>query len=333
MKVTNSTMALVLAGVISAATLAACGGGGDGGTPAAASQPSTPASSTTPASAPTSNSALPGTLETSNYAAGTSERAAFDLINQYRTQCGFPALKQNTILDQASTNHVAYQIANNVVSDTEVAGNTGFTGVTGADRAKALGWPSDAYAGAADGGFNTATGATNIGQKAVNLFMSVPYHSTVVPFLSTDIGIAFQANQNGVTDSVHLGGTLTALNGAPLTLPCQGSTGIPFQGNGENPSPPGVTWPVGTPIAVVGGISDTLRLSSGTITGPDGTPVALQLLDRASDTNGVLGNYEGVAYPKSPLKASTLYAVNLQGTLNGVAFTRAFTFTTGPAGT
>ncbi|MBJ9677886.1 CAP domain-containing protein [Burkholderia gladioli] len=334
MKITQTKAMLMVASVLSAAVMAACGGGGDGGsspaTGSSSASTSAPASSSAPASAPSATN-LPGTLDTSNYAAGTSERAAFDLINQYRTQCGFPALKQNTILDQASRNHVAYEIANNTVTDDEVAGKTGFTGVTGADRAKSLGWPSDVYAGAADGGVSNISDAGDVGKASVYGYMSVPYHSTVVPFLSTDIGLAFQSDQNGVTNSVHLGGTMTTLNGAPLTLPCQGSTGIPFQGNGENPTPPGVTWPVGTPIAVVGGVSDTLRLTSGTITGPDGTPVVLQLLDRTNDTNSVLGNYEGVAYPKSPLKASTSYAVNLQGTINGVAFTRTFTFTTGPA--
>lgn len=333
MKITQTKAMLMVASVLSAAVMAACGGGGDGGsspaTGSSAASTSTPASSSTPASAPATSN-LPGTLDTSNYAAGTSERAAFDLINQYRTQCGFPALKQNTILDQASRNHVAYEIANNTVTDDEVAGKTGFTGVTGADRAKALGWPADVYVGAADGGLSNTTDPVAIGQQEVLGYMSVPYHSLVVPINSTDIGIAFSSDSNGSTDSLHLGGTLATIAGAPLTLPCQGSTGIPYQGNGETPTPPGVTWPVGTPIAVMSNLNDAVRLTSGTITGPDGTPVVLQLLDNSIDST--IGNYQAVAYPKTPLKASTQYSVNLQGTVNGTPFTRAFSFTTGTFG-
>ncbi|MCM2552674.1 CAP domain-containing protein [Burkholderia glumae] len=330
MKITKSNAMLMVAATLSVVTMVACGGGGDGSsTPAAAT--STPASSATPASgASATSTSQPGTLDTSNYAAGTSERAAFDLINQYRTQCGFPALKQNTVLDQASRNHVAYEIANNVVSDTEVAGKAGFTGVTGADRAKALGWPSGVYVGAADDGVSNVIDPTVIGHNAILGFMSVPYHSLTVPINSTDIGIAFASDQNGSTVSLHAGGTLATIAGAPLTLPCQGSTGIPYQGNGENPTPPGVTWPVGTPIAVMSNLNDIVRLTSGTITGPDGTPIMLQLLDGSIDPT--IGNYEAVAYPKTPLKASTQYSVMLQGTVNGTQFTRAFSFTTGTFG-
>ncbi|WP_244121899.1 CAP domain-containing protein [Burkholderia gladioli] len=335
MKIRQTKAMLMVASVLSAAVMAACGGGGDGGsspaTGSSAASTSTPASSSTPASAPATSN-LPGTLDTSNYAAGTSERAAFDLVNQYRTQCGFPALKQNTILDQASRNHVAYEIANNTVTDDEVAGKTGFTGVTGADRAKALGWPSDVYVGAADGGVSNVSDAAQIGQDAIFGAMAVPYHSLTVPINSTDIGIAFASDQNGSTVSLHVGGTLATIAGAPLTLPCQGSTGIPYQGNGENPTPPGVTWPAGTPIALMSNLNDTIRLTSGTITGPDGTPVVLQLLDSSNDTGHLVANYEAVAYPKAPLKASTQYSVNLQGTVNGTPFTRAFSFTTGTFG-
>ncbi|WP_186198851.1 CAP domain-containing protein [Burkholderia gladioli] len=333
MKITQTKAMLMVASVLSATVMAACGGGGDGGSsPAAGSggaSTSPPASSSTPASAPAATN-LPGTLDTSNYAAGTSERAAFDLINQYRTQCGFPALKQNTILDQASRNHVAYEIANNIVTDDEVAGKTGFTGVTGADRAKSLGWPSDVFVGAADDGVSDTKDPIKIGQDSVLGFMSVPYHSLTVPINSTDSGIAFASDQNGSTASLHVGGTLATIAGAPLTLPCQGSTGIPYQGNGENPTPPGVTWPAGTPIAVMSNLNDTVRLTSGTITGPDGTPIVLQLLDNSIDST--IGNYQAVAYPKAPLKASTQYSVNLQGTVNGTPFTRAFSFTTGTFG-
>ncbi|WP_186094258.1 CAP domain-containing protein [Burkholderia gladioli] len=333
MKITQTKAMLMVASVLSAAVMAACGGGGDGGsspaTGSSAASTSTPASSSTPASAPATTN-LPGTLDTSSYATGTSERAAFDLVNQYRTQCGFPALKQNTILDQASRNHAAYEAANNTVTDDEIAGKTGFTGATGADRAGALGWPSGVFAGSADAGVSGTTDPTQIGLQTVLTFMSVPYHSLTVPVNSTDIGLGFAEAPNAVMASLHVGGTLSTIAGAPLTLPCQGSTGIPYQGNGENPTPPGVTWPVGTPIAVVSNLNDTLRLTSGTITGPDGSSIVLQLLDNSIDST--IGKYQAVAFPKAPLKASTQYSVNLQGTVNGTPFTRAFSFTTGTFG-
>lgn len=78
--------------------LAACGGGGGGSTAPTSSTTSTAASSTIPAGT---------TQATPTYAAGSAQLAMFTTINAYRQQCGFPALQQNTLLDQAAQNHTS----------------------------------------------------------------------------------------------------------------------------------------------------------------------------------------------------------------------------------
>jgi hypothetical protein len=57
--------------------------------------------------------------------------------------------------------------------------------------------------------------------------------------------------------------------------------------------------------------------------------IALQVLDSAKDPNKLLQPYQGVAYPTTPLSPNSQYTVSLTGTINGVAFARTFTFTTG----
>jgi len=62
---------------------------------------------------------------------------------------------------------------------------------------------------------------------------------------------------------------------------------------------------------------------------PDANLISLKVLDSATDPNKLLPKFEGVAYPTSPLQPNTTYSVSITGTVNGTAFSRNFTFTTG----
>ncbi len=56
--------------------------------------------------------AVSGTLPSPTYATGSVQLALFSQLNQDRTECGFPALQENTLLDKAAQNHAAYNVAN-----------------------------------------------------------------------------------------------------------------------------------------------------------------------------------------------------------------------------
>lgn len=310
--------------------LAACGGGGGGST-------------TSSGSTSTAATGIPAgtTQATPTYAAGSAQLAMFQAINAYRQQCGFPALAQNTLLDQAAQNHTSYMAQNGgVVTDDEVAGQPGFTGVTGQDRANALGWPSNEFAGAGDAGDSGPTMiSAQAGQFFINAWASGIYHSSIITFPAnlTGFGYAESATTiNGTTYPLYLGGielgqvnSNVAGSGAPLTFPCQGVSGLPYAGTGEIPSPPNTNGPWGAPVVVTGNLTDTVVLQSGTMTAPNGTVITLNLLNSSNDPNKLIGAYEAVAYPTSPLSANTPYGVTLTGTINGTAFSRNFTFTTG----
>ncbi len=64
--------------------------------------------------------AVSGTLSSPTYPAGSLQLALFQNLNQARGLCGFPALLENTILDQAAEAHQKYQVANSSGADTEV---------------------------------------------------------------------------------------------------------------------------------------------------------------------------------------------------------------------
>ncbi|MFL9876504.1 CAP domain-containing protein [Paraburkholderia megapolitana] len=318
-------IALTALSLAAATMLAACGGGGGGGSSSGAA-PSNPASS------PATN---PANLSSPQYAADSAPLAAFNLLNQLRQQCGFPALQDNAALDQAAQAHAQYQATNNVVSDTEVSGNAGFTGVNYADRAAHFGYTQNVGFGGVSGGYytNATLTETQYGQQLVYGWLSGVYHIGIGVWPTNSVGIGKVASTyNGfpqVWGSMTLANLQPVITGAPLTFPCQGTTGIPYSAGGEIPTPPNTSGNWGTPVAVAGNPSDTIVLQSGTMTDASGHVIALQLLGSASDPNKLLPSYVSVGYPAAPLSPGATYTVSLTGTINGTAFSRNFSFTTG----
>ncbi|KVF40309.1 CAP domain-containing protein [Burkholderia vietnamiensis] len=330
---TTSLSAVSIAALLA---LAACGGGGDGGSSSTGSTGSGSGSSgggSTPV-------AVAGTLDSPQYAQGSAQLAAFNVLNQYRTQCGFPALQENTVLDQAAQAHAKYMGLNNAVSDVESSTGAGYTGSSYHDRAVAAGFPSQASGWGVSAGYSTnvSTTGTQFGQNLVYQWLSGVYHLGAMMYPTTTVGIGEFETQTttGGLSFTNAWGTMSLLNtqtqsmsNTPLTFPCQGVTGIAYKNSAENPVPPNVStsgW--GTPLVVMGNLTDTVVLQSASVTGPSGA-VAVQVLNASNDPNKELGAYQAVAYPTSPLSPNTTYNVTLNGTVNGTAFSRNFSFTTG----
>jgi uncharacterized protein YkwD len=328
----------VLGGVAALAmllTVAACGGGGGG----SGSSPSgTSGSSTPPASPPVSASSTVAnsTVSTPQYASTSVESAMFTALNQARQSCGFPTLQENTLLDKAAASHALWMGANNTGGDSETAGTTDFTGTTYVARAAAAGFPSNVAGAGVSAMDYTVPASTNTqyGQNLVNEWLGGAYHGPSVLVPSGVIGIGTdQTPFNGypqVWASMSLLNTTltqTSSNG-PLTYPCQGSTGVLYSIVGEQPAPPNTSGAFGSPQSVVGNPTDTIVLTSGTITDTSGHSINLQLLDSANDPNKILQPYLASAYPATPLAPSTTYTVSISGTDNGTAFSRNYSFTT-----
>lgn len=329
MKMHQLKLSLASAGI--AFILAACGGGGGGGGSSTSSATSSSTGTTPPAQTITS-----ADVATPAYAAGSAQIEIFNALNNYRQQCGFPALVENTTLDKSTDDHATYMIDNGyATTDTETAGNTGFTGASYLARAVYAGYPSTGVQGwGGAGGGSGAVTATQFGDLELGSWISGVYHSGVVFNTGSIVGIGeAEATVSGTTYSLAdifiVQNTATITNG-PLTFPCQGVTGVPYAGVAETPTPPNVSsngW--GAPVQVGGNLTDTITLSSGTMTDTLGNVITLQVLDSATDPNKELKPYQGVAFPANPLSPNTTYSVVLTGTYNGATFTRTFSFTTG----
>lgn len=311
--------------------LAACGGGGGGGG-------SAPAASTT--STTTSSTTSTGTLAAPQYPAGSQELAAFNQLNSMRQQCGFPAVRENTLLDTAANNHYTYMVDNQVTGHYEVSGNPGFTGVTPQNRATAVGY---VYGGDEE---NTSHNTNIGGDLSIIGLASVPYHLVGLIGEYADAGMKYGTFISGPSGSSYvyelmLGASAIppSYSNTPMTFPCQGTTGVDYEASGpESPEPTingtvfNVSTPIGTPIALIGNVSDTVVLTSGSLTDPNNNQIALNLLDSANDSNHEMPAYAAAAFPTSALQANTTYMATLTGTINGNTFTRQFSFTTGAQG-
>jgi len=330
--------ALTALSFAAAVALSACGGGGGGGSSAAgaAAPASAPGSASSPSSA---SSPVTGTQPTPQYAANSATLAMFNQVNAYRQQCGFPAVLQNTVLDQAAGAHAMWEGLNNMVADNETAGQQGFTGVTYLDRAAHFGFPTtNAIGGGVSAAQWTAAALseTQYGQLLANQWFTGVYHAPVVLTPVTKIGVGeYETSLNGFPAAW---GSLTLedtsiqqlTTSGPLTFPCQGVTGVAATAHTETPTPPNTSGPWGTPVIVMGNATDTIVLTSGTMTDPSGHVINLQLLYSSNDPNKELQPYQAVAYPTTPLAANTTYTVNVSGTQNGTPFTKPpYTFTTG----
>lgn len=322
-----------------AATLAlsACGGGGGGGNGDSAPGSSNPSTDTgNSGSSPDSSSATTGNVSTPQYANDSAKLAVFNTINAQRQQCGFPALTENTLLDQAAQAHASYMGQNGgTITDSEASGNTGFTGTTYADRAVKAGYVNGSSVTGASAGYytNSTLAEATYGQNIAYAWLSGIYHIQIATLPLDQIGVGWnEITYNGypeIQSAVSLASSHALSGNLPLTFPCEGSAGLAYLSNGEIPTPPSTSGPWGAPVAVAGNSGDKIVMQSGTMTDNAGTVITLQVLDSTNDPNKLLPTSVGVAYPASPLKPNTPYAVSLTGTYNGKSFSRTFTFTTG----
>ncbi|PCE30265.1 CAP domain-containing protein [Burkholderia ubonensis] len=341
-----TTISLSALSVATVLALAACGGGGGDGSGSSNGAPSSNSGSSGGNSGSSGGGstppAVPGTVGSPQYSTQSAQLAAFNLLNQYRQQCGFPALKQNTVLDQAAQNHAKYIGLNGAVTDSELAGNQGYTGASYVDRATAVGFPNGPIgvgaSGAGNAVFTSNFNAALAGQQFVYSLLGGAYHAVVAAFPVDNAGFGeyeTQASSGSYTyteswQSISLYSTSAqTIQNGPKTFPCDGVTGVPYREVGEIPAPPNVSSSgSGTPIVVMGNLSDSITLQSASMTGPSGA-VAIQILNANTDPNKLLGKYQAIAYPTSPLSPNTTYSVSVTGTVNGTSFSRTFSFTTG----
>lgn len=301
-----------------AAVLTACGGGSDGpsNSTGVTPPPTTPPTPTAPgAPAATGNTATDG----------------FNWFNFRRTSIGLAALSRNSQIDAAAQGHSNYLMANNTVAHSQTAGSSGFTGANLGDRFAAANYRVTApYAY----GEVISAASERAGFYHAEELIAAIYHRFAIfepVFKEGGTGAATATNNYTyfTADFAASGGYGAGVaRGMVAIYPAADQTAVPvnFMSDSEAPDPVPNQNEVGYPISVHANISSTINVSSFTVKPRGGSNLNVRTLTRSTDSNTPVS--AAAIIPLSKLAAATTYEVSFAGTVDGVAVTRNWAFTT-----
>jgi len=299
------------------------------------------------------------------YPAGSVQKGAWDVLMTERQNCGFGLLQQDARLDAASSAHSYYLAQNSVDTKGFVGGHNEnpadsyFTGTNGLERAVAKGisrvgglsineiLDEQNVVRSRDNEYFPTSEAR--GAASMRRLIGTVYHLSGAMYAGRAGGVG-TAHLSGPFDvytmEVYRFGTLIADlagnnkqrlgTGKVVSYPCASARpNASFAPATEGPNPfPEITDQnvlVGTPIYFKADAGSTLAVSTATVTKvSDGALQTLRQLNKANDPAAKIGSNEVFLVPTSALVAASSYTVSAIGTIDGVAFTKTFTFTTAP---
>lgn len=318
----------LLSTLLSALLLNACGGGNSSNSNSTAvTDPVAPVLTIVPTTAATP----PVTAIGAPQLTGNTASDGFNWFNYRRQLLGEPLLGRIPTIDTAAQAHSQYQQLNNVITHEQTAGKPGFTGVALTDRLQAAGFrfSRSSYA------YGEVISSTNdaSGVNAAEDLITAIYHRFAIFEPMFRLGGAGSAVSSGgrtyFTVDLAVDGLDASLGrGKFLVYPADGQQGLPsvFFSDYESPDPVPGRNQVGYPISVHADITSTVAVQSFTVRARNGSVLATQLLAHVSDPQTPAS--AAAIIPLDVLGANTTYDVQFSGTVDGIAVTRAWSFTT-----
>lgn len=336
--------------LILSAFVGACGGGG-GGTASTPTGPTTPTNPTGPITPIVTPGDTQTTVPTLTYASNSQEFQFVTALNAFRSQVGLGLLAQNTKLDTASANHLAYLLANDINNGGTVNLNTfdpvtgrsmlhtenpalpKFTGVQEAERAKFASYDG-AYVGE-----EVTFGGGQGGAVALGTLVQTVYHRAGLMLQNVrEIGAAVGTDRSQtVVMELGLKTNQSVASDYVGVYPMNGQTGVALHAYVEAPNPfPDLStanddFPTKTsfPVSIAVVLGNTLSVTSFTVTEVgQTTSLDARLITRANDPNAYLSSNMAFLIAKAPFKSSTTYNVKFSGTNNGAAMSKEWSFKT-----
>lgn len=311
----QSLLRFFLALFIAASLLSGCGGGGGESNP--------------------SPQAAAFTLQEANAPALTGDTATDGLnwFNFRRQQLGLSALTRNSLLDTSAQNHSMYQALNDTITHDEIAGKPGYTGVELGDRLDAAGYhfhqSSYGYGEVISSSTNTS------GVYAAEGLITAIYHRFVIfePMFKEQGGGAAVSGSGKTyfTTNFSADGLTTGLgHGNIVTYPFNGQERVArnFFSDTEIPDPVASKNEVGFPVSVHADITGSMTVQSFTLRPHGGALLAVQQLLHAPNTGGTTRYTAAAILPLDPLAAGTVYEAQFNGTVDGIAVSRTWSFKT-----
>jgi len=283
-----------------------------------------------------------------SYAPGSTEWAVFDALNDARAKGNFGLLAQDTRLDAAAAGHGDYMAQNlgGAISHRQDSARPGFSGATPIDRVRAIGYDTAVAFEAISSG-TSAKGCLEL--------LNTVYHLGLLMIGATDVGIAVNPSAGCVIEP-QVPGHAQRMQARPAgtvgVYPFPGQHGVPagFMPATEmpNPAPDLGDAVVGPPIlvdltsAAPGGLapSDIAIGRFALIEAASGKPVEARVLASRSVAARAGAEVElrvdrrlasaGHVFllPLRPLKSTASYEVEFSASVDGMAVSRRWDFTT-----
>lgn len=250
---------------------------------------------------------------------------ALNTINIYRSWLGMPPMTRSAALDASASAHARYYQLNygdpslaGMGLHRESPGKSGFTGIDMQDRAQAQGF---------SGWVNENIGLSGSMQVSLDWFIGTINHRlTLTDPRYTQIGFGAVNDGQAKIEIIDVGAPTWSDTAKPdwVAWPPDGTTGVGLDFWGEAPNPfSGVSYPVGYPITLKyhgpGKVTfDGASLSS------NGQEIPVV----AATGSGWLTQRTFMIAATKPLQAGATYTVTAHGSVDGVAFTRSWSFRT-----
>jgi uncharacterized protein YkwD len=305
---------LLLAAAL-AAILTACGGGGGGSDTASTATPTVPLVPQPPG-APTQT--------------GDTATDGFNWFNYRRQQTGLSILTRNAMLDTAAQGHSDYQRLNNTITHDQTSGKPGYTGATLQQRLTAAGYRlSGAYV---YGEVISAAGQTSGSYHAEELISAIYHRFVIFEPVFRDMGTGAATGNNYTyftADFAASGGYGPGVGrGNVAHYPATSQTLVPanFFSDSEAPDPVPDRNEVGYPISVQGDVTSIVTVQTFTVRQRGGPDLPTRLLTNAAD--GHTPKSAAAIIPLAVLKSGTVHDVSFTGTVDGIAVSLHWSFTT-----
>lgn len=255
-------------------------------------------------------------------------------LNYRRSQIGLSTLAQDTTVDRVAQGHSDYQRLNNTVTHDQVRGQPGFTGVTLEDRFKAAGYNFGTTN--AIGEVIAATSNQTGFYMAEQLITAIYHRFVIFEPVFQQVGTGAATGAAGyayfTADFVTNNGYGSGLPATTLaSWPFDGQTGVPidFLSDSEEPDPVPDVNQVGYPISVHTNLTRKLTVQSFTVRPRSGgANLQTRLLTKDVDPVNTTSQSVAAIIPLSPLTANTRYDVTFSGTIDDVAVSKTWSFTT-----
>lgn len=305
---------LLLAAAL-AAILTACGGGGGGSDTASTATPTVPLLPQPPG-APTQT--------------GDTATDGFNWFNYRRQQTGLSLLTRNAMLDTAAQGHSDYQRLNNTITHDQTTGKPGYTGATLQQRLAAAGYRlSGAYV---YGEVISAAGQTSGFYHAEELISAIYHRFVIFEPVFRDMGTGAATGNNYTyftADFAASGGYGPGVGRGNLAhYPATSQTLVPanFFSDSEAPDPVPDRNEVGYPISVQGDATSIVTVKTFTVRERGGSDLPTRLLTNTADSH--TPKSAAAIIPLTVLKSGAVHDVSFTGTVDGIAVSLNWSFTT-----